>query len=110
MDRDDEGQFVLDEMESPGGELRLLAFRQDDAVLIGVAKGSGPILADIPARGTSIEYEPYAWRDRGWAVAFGGVPPGAVRAEVLNDDGEASRPGSSRFPPSSRRRTERRGA
>ena len=45
-------------------------------------------LRDIPAHGTSIEYEPYAWRDRGWAVAFGGVPPGAVGAEVRNDDGE----------------------
>ncbi len=88
MDRDDEGRFVLDEMESPDGTLRLLAFRQDGGYLIGVAKGSGPILADIPAHGTSIEYEPYAWRDRGWAVAFGGVPPGAVRAEVRNDDGE----------------------
>ena len=75
-------------MESPGGTLRLFAFRQDGVVRIAVANGSGDFLADIAVRGGSIDYEPYAWRARGWAVAFGGVPAGAVRAEVRNDDGE----------------------
>ena len=88
MDRDEIGRFVLDEMGSPDGTLRLLAFRADDGVRIGVANGSGDLLADIPVHGSSIDYEPYAWRARGWAVAFGGVPPGAARAEVRNDDGE----------------------
>jgi hypothetical protein len=50
--------------------------------------GTGHLLADMPVHGTSIPYEPYARRDRGWAVAFGGVPPGAVRAEIRIDDGE----------------------
>jgi hypothetical protein len=88
VERDEAGRFVLDGMESPDGTIRLLAFRDNGAIRIGVAKGSGPILADIAVRGGSIDYEPYAWRARGWAVAFGGVPPGAVRAEVRNDDGE----------------------
>jgi hypothetical protein len=81
-------RFVLDAMESPGGKLELIAFREKGAVQIGVVDGTGHLVADIPVHGTSIPYEPYAWRDRGWAVAFGGVPPGAVRAEVRNDDGE----------------------
>lgn len=88
VDLDDDGRYVLDEVMSPGGTLRLLAFREDDAVKIGVAKGSGHLLSDIEVRGTSIPYEPFAWRQRGWAVAFGGVPQAAVRAEVRNDDGE----------------------
>jgi hypothetical protein len=88
VDRDEAGRFVLDEMESPDGTLRLLAFREDDAVRIGVANGSDHLLEDIAARGASIPYMPFAWRARGWAVAFGGVPPGTVRAEVRNDDGE----------------------
>ena len=75
-------------MESPGGRLQLIAFRDSDAIQIGVVDGTGHLFADMPVHGTSIPYEPYAWRDRGWAVAFGGVPPGAVRAEVRNDDGE----------------------
>jgi hypothetical protein len=36
-----------------------------------------------------MDYEPYAWRARGWAVAFGGVPPDAASAEVRNEDGDA---------------------
>jgi hypothetical protein len=88
MDRDDQDRFVLDEMESPDGTLRLLAFRENGASRIGVANGSAGLLADIAVNGPSIPYEPYAWRARGWAVAFGGVPPDAVRAEVRNDDGE----------------------
>ncbi len=58
------------------------------SIRIGVVDGTSRLLADMPVHGTSIPYEPYAWRDRGWAVAFGGVPPGAVRAEVRNDDGD----------------------
>jgi hypothetical protein len=88
VDRNDEDRFVLDEMESPDGTIRLLAFRKDGAVRIGIAKGTGSLLTDMAVRGTAIDYEPYAWRDRGWAVAFGGVPPDAVRAEVRNDDGD----------------------
>jgi hypothetical protein len=88
VDRDEAGRFVLDEMGSPDGPIRFLAFREAGAARIGVANGSGDLLADIALRGGSIDYEPYAWRARGWAVAFGGVPPGAVRAEVRNDDGE----------------------
>ena len=88
MDRYEARRFVLDEMESPDGTLRLLAFRENRVIQIGVADGSGQVLADIPVHGTSIPYEPYAWRARGWAVAFGGVPPGAAHAEVRNDDGE----------------------
>jgi hypothetical protein len=88
MDRDGEDRIVLDSMESPGGRLQLLAFRVNGAIRIGVADGTGHVLADIDVQGTSIPYEPYAWRDRGWAIAFGGVPPGAARAEVRNDDGE----------------------
>jgi hypothetical protein len=88
MDRDEAGRFVLDEMGSPDGPIRLIAFRKDGAVRVGVANGSGDILADIAVAGSSMPYEPYAWRNRGWAVAFGGVPPGAVRAEVRNDDGK----------------------
>ncbi len=88
MDRDESGRFVLDEMGSPDGPIRLLAFRKGGPVRIGVANGSGDLLADVGVRGGPIDYEPYAWRARGWAVAFGGVPPGTVRAEVRNDDGE----------------------
>lgn len=75
-------------METPGGTLELIAFRENGEIQIGVADGTGQVLADIAVHGTSIPYEPYAWRARGWAVAFGGVPPGAARAEVRNDDGE----------------------
>ena len=109
MASDKQDRFVLDAMESPGGRLQLIAFRESDAIQIGVVDGTGHLLADMPVHGTSIAYEPYAWRDRGWAVAFGGVPPGAVRAEVRNDDGEVFPAKTCPFPPSSPRRTERRG-
>jgi hypothetical protein len=85
---DGKDRFVLDAMESPGGTLQLIAFRENGEIKIGVAAEAGDVLADIAVPGTSIPYEPYALRDRGWAVSFGGVPPGAVRAEVRNDDGE----------------------
>ena len=85
MDREKD-RFVLDEMESPDGSIRLLAYRKDGAVRVGVADASGRLLSDIGVDGP--RYEPSAWRDRGWAVAFGGVPPGAARAEVRNDDGD----------------------
>jgi hypothetical protein len=83
----EQDRFVLDRMETPGGTLQLIAFRENGVIQIGVADGTGQVLADISVHGTSIPYEPYAWRARGWAVAFGGVPPGAVRAEIRNDEG-----------------------
>jgi hypothetical protein len=109
VDVDEQDRFVLDSMDPPGGTLQLIAFRENGAIQIGVADGTGHLLADIAVHGTSIPYEPYAWRDRGWAIAFGGVPPDAVRAEIRDDDGEVFRARILPFPPSSRRRTERRG-
>jgi hypothetical protein len=88
MERDEAGRFVLDRMETPDGRIGLVAFRQG-GLRVGVAHDSGELLTSIDVGRGSMPYEPYAWRRRSWAVAFGGVPSKAVRAEVRNDDGEA---------------------
>jgi hypothetical protein len=89
MERDTAGRHVLDEMDRPGGVLRLVAFEGSGSIQIGVTKEDGALLTSIGLHGRPpMEYEPYAWRDRGWAVAFGGVPLDAARAEVRNEDGE----------------------
>jgi hypothetical protein len=88
MERDEAGRFVLDRMDTPDGRVALVAFRQDGP-RVGVARDSGDLLSSIGVGRGSMPYEPYAWRRWPWGVAFGGVPPKAVRAEVRNDDGEA---------------------
>ena len=75
-------------MDGPAGELELVAFEEEDSLQIGVARRGGELLASIPAHWSWMDYEPYAWRTSGWAVAFGAVPPTATHAEVRNEDGE----------------------
>jgi hypothetical protein len=87
--RDAAGRYLLDRMDGPDGELRLVALEEGSALQVGVTDGRGALLASIGLRGPSMDYEPYAWRARGWAVAFGGVPPDAASAEVRNEDGDA---------------------
>jgi hypothetical protein len=88
VERDPSGRYVLDRMDGPTGPLRFVAFERDDSIRVGVTGDDGELLSDISMHGPSLDYEPFAWRDRGWAVAFGGVPPESVRAEVRNDDGD----------------------
>lgn len=88
MERDAAGRYVLDRMDGPRGPLRFVAFERDGTIQIGVTRAEGELLSSVALGGASSGYEPYAWRDRGWAVAFGGVPPDAARAEVRNEDGE----------------------
>jgi hypothetical protein len=90
VERDDAGRYVLDHLDSPDGPLALVAFEERRRVHVGVVRdGSRELLSSIEVGRDGHPYEPYAWRQRGWAVAFGGVPSTAVRAEVRNDDGEA---------------------
>lgn len=88
MARDAAGRYLLDRMNGPDGVLLLVAFDDGGTLQVGVTNDHGALLASVGLRGASMDYEPYAWRARGWAVAFGGVPPGAARAEVRNEDGE----------------------
>jgi hypothetical protein len=89
VERDAAGRYLLDRMDGPDGVLRLVAFEEGGTVQVGVARDRGELLTSIGLRGRPpMDYEPYAWRDHGWAVAFGGVPPVAASAEVRNEDGE----------------------
>ena len=90
MERDTAGRYVLDRMDGLDGALRLVAFEEGGTIQLGVARDPGELLTSIGLRGRPpMDYEPYAWREHGWAVAFGGVPPVAAHAEVRNEDGEA---------------------
>ncbi len=109
MERDAAGRHLLDQIDGPDGILRLVAFEEGGTIRVGVADARGELLASIGSRGPSMDYEPFAWRARGWAVAFGGVPPDAASAEVRNEDGDIFRRGSCRSPPNSPPRTERPG-
>jgi hypothetical protein len=79
---------VLDRMNGPDGGLELVAFEEDGSLQVGVAREGGELLESIPVHGPSMDYEPFAYRARGWAVAFGAVPAAATRAEVRNEDGD----------------------
>jgi hypothetical protein len=89
MQRDDAGRFVLDRLDVPDGRVALVAFEERGTVQVGVARDPGDLVSSIEVGRDSFPYEPAAWRQRGWAVAFGGMPTSAVRAEVRNEDGEA---------------------
>jgi hypothetical protein len=88
VQRDADGRHVLDRMDGPDGVLQLVAFDEDDSLQFGVAREGGEAVARIPVHGPSSDYEPYAYRTGGWAVAFGAVPPNAAHAEIRNEDGD----------------------
>jgi hypothetical protein len=88
MERDPSGRYVLDRMVGPTGTLRFVAFQRAGSILVGVTRDDGELLSDTPQRAPSMDHMPFAWRESGWAVAFGTVPPDAVHAEVRNDDGD----------------------
>lgn len=89
----EEERVVLDEMQSPDGALELFAYRDREAAWVGVRKkgierGSFGAIG-IGTGSTELQIEASATIDRTYAVAFGAVAPGIVRAEVRNDDDES---------------------
>ena len=82
---------VLDESESPGGSLELLAYQERGTAWIGV-KHEGSLLKQAIGlhTGSGEHYiEATASIHRTWGVAFGAVSPEIERVEVRNERGEA---------------------
>jgi hypothetical protein len=78
-------------MDSPIGELRLFAFGGGDDVWIGVRAESGEALGAIGLHTGSRDREVAVTASihRDWAVTWGGISSGAVRAEVRNEIGQS---------------------
>jgi hypothetical protein len=83
-------RYVLDEMESPEGRVALVATANQGAVWVGVDRVDGGPLGAIELRSASIETQVIvtARIHPTWALAWGAVAPGIVRAEVRNEEGE----------------------
>jgi hypothetical protein len=83
--------LILDEAESPGGTLQLVAYQEGGTVWIGVKLKEGPLKEAIGLHTGSRELyvEATASIHRTWGVAFGAVSPEVERVEVRNEHGDA---------------------
>src|SRR5512132_2187291 len=83
--------LVLDEAESPGGALQLVAFQEKGTVWIGVKPKGSPVKQAIGLHTGSSEHyvEAAASIHRTWGVAFGAVSPEIERVELRNERGDA---------------------
>jgi hypothetical protein len=83
--------LVLDESESPGGTLELVAYRERGTIWIGVKREGSALKEAIGLHTGSREHyiEATASIHRTWGVAYGAVSPEIERVEVRNERGEA---------------------
>lgn len=87
-----EGQ-ILDEADSPGGVLELVAYQEEGTIWIGVRPKGSPLRQAIGLHTGSDErfIEATASIHRTWGVAFGAVSPEIERVEARNERGEPFR-------------------
>jgi hypothetical protein len=83
--------LVLDEAESPGGALQLVAYQEKGTVWIGVKPKGAALKGAIGLHTGSSEHyvEATASIHHTWGVAFGAVSPEIERVEVRNERGDA---------------------
>jgi hypothetical protein len=83
--------LVLDEAESPGGALQLVAYQEKGTVWIGVKPKGAALEGAIGLHTGSSEHyvEATASIHQTWGVAFGAVSPEIERVEIRNERGEA---------------------
>src|SRR2546425_13104547 len=87
----DADRHVVDEMNTPGGRLLLVAYRRQGTVWIGVDRDDGGSIGAIGLRTGSIETQVAGSSSitNDLAIGWGVVAPSIVRAEFRNDEGEA---------------------
>jgi hypothetical protein len=85
-----QNRSVLDEMDPRDGRLELVAYGSAGGVWIGVDRADGRSLGAIELRSGSVEKQLMGTSrvEPTWALAWGAVAPGIVRAHVRNDEGE----------------------
>jgi len=83
-------RHVLDEMDSPMGQVALVAYGDGGSVWVGIDRVQGGPLGAIELRSGSIEGQMAGTATvyPTWALAWGAVAPGIVRAEVRTEEGE----------------------
>jgi hypothetical protein len=86
-----QGWHVLDRLAVPVGLFELVTHRRHGATWIGVRGEDGKVIASFAPGAGSVEKQVTctAIIADTWAVSFGAVAHGIVRAEILNDAGEA---------------------
>jgi hypothetical protein len=83
-------RHVLDEMDSPMGRVALVAYGDGGSVWVGIDRVDGEPLGAIELRSGSTEGQMTGTATvyPTWALAWGAVAPGIVRAGVRNEEGE----------------------
>src|SRR5437870_6695956 len=84
-------EIIVDEMQSPEGALRLVAYEQDGLLWIGVRSGLSTLGGALALHsGSDDHYVEAAGEGRGtWALVWGAVAPEIERVAVQDAQGQA---------------------